>query len=146
LEEIVGSEDNPFLLDETVVFFERLGGYEKAMDYLQIQSEKRQVGLRLHNGSNQNRDDLRKRGFEIVEIGKIPYAEFKAIFDSHFEGTGFSLPERFVQYGHTTYDLLAESVWYVAEAFRLLIENPETELSETKVKESVEKQYMWFKV
>lgn len=143
LEKLLGNQDNPLLLDETTVFFRRLG-YENAIEYLQKQSKKRQVGLRLHPENYSLRDDMAERGFQIVEIGKISYLEFKAIFDSRFEGTDFLLPEKFIKYAHNTYDLLAESVWYVAEAFRLMVEHPERKLSEADVKKTVELRYMWF--
>ncbi len=145
LERIVGSENRPFLLDDAVVLFKRLGEYERAITYLQRKSEKMQVGIRLHPESNSLKDDLKRRGFEIVELGKISYEEFKAIIDSQFAGTGFLFPERFVQYAHTNYEELGKSTLYVAEAFRTLIENPSTKVSEREVQKSVESKYLMFR-
>ena len=138
LEAKIGLTNSSLVLDEAIVMFRKFGSYGTAMDYLQGLAEKRQLGLRLTPKCNQHKEDLTQRGFEIVEMGKMSYAEFKLIFDSEFGDVGFSIQERFIQYAHTNYDALAKSVHFVAEAFKLFVENPEREITEDEVKEIVE--------
>ena len=138
LESKIGLENSPLVLDEAVVMFRKLGGYGNAMDYLQRLSEKRQLGLRSHLECDQHNGDLTQRGFEIVEMGKMPYAEFKLIFDVEFGNVGFSIPERFIQYAHAHYDPLMHSIRFVAEAFKLLVENPDKDVTEKEVNEIIE--------
>ena len=139
LEQRIGIGGSLVLLDESTAFFKRLGDdYETAVNYLQQLSERRPIGLRLHPPSYRYKEDLCARGFEAIEIGKIPYEELKAICDTKFGSIEFPFPEKFIQYAHASYNQLGKSVRYIGEAFRLIVEEKRLGVSETEVRKSME--------
>src|SRR3989344_4340834 len=145
LNEDLALESSPLILDEaTALFFQiqdRGRGSRKVMDYLEELSSIRPVGLRLHPECKPYKDELRARGFEIVDLKKIPYHEFRAIFDQKFKGLDFTIPEMIIESAHTNYDALTKSTLFIAEAFRLLAIDPTRRLTEREVKLRVENKY-----
>jgi hypothetical protein len=129
------------MLDESGVIYRTLGE-QSAFDYLSELSTRKRIGLRLH--TNKPKDALRVQqlgefGFEVIEIGKMPYDEFKGIFDEAFSGIDFYMPERFIRYAHTKFERFHYQLLYVTKAFKELIENPGVNFSELEM----EKRTYW---
>lgn len=141
LESRLKQDISPIILDEAVILFKRLDNEEKTMKYLVDLSKKRQIGLRFHYRDKQYEKNLKQNNFEIIKLKNIPYEEFKAFFDKKFSKGNFPMPLKFLQYAYNNFDILGSSVMYVAEAFKLIVENPEREISELEVEESVKKSH-----
>jgi hypothetical protein len=126
------------LLDEIMSLYHFINDDDKSLDYLTQLSQRKQLIIRIHrekSSTAQRITRLKDNGFEIVEIGKIPYDEFMAIFQREFAVSGFNVPERFIKYAHSQFSQLDKQVNYVAEAFRLMVGNPSKEFTEREVEE-----------
>ncbi len=142
LEHLARSEDKVVALDETESLFGRLG-YEKAMDSIQAISRRKRVVLRLHPSAEQYKSDISQRGLQIVELGQIPYPEFKAIVRPQFERISFAFPEELITSAHSAYGALAHSLHYVAYAFEFLVENPGKQPVDEKLRTEIENQLFY---
>ncbi len=124
------------LLDEIASLYNFFRDDARCFDYLMQLSQRKQLILRFHTETRATTErmiKLAEKGFEIVGIGKIPYNEFKDIFDREFAGTGLNVPDKFIQYAHSQFCQLNRQVTYVAESFRLMVENPGKEFTEPQV-------------
>ena len=48
----------------------------------------------------------------------------KAIMDKQCDAISYAFPEKYIQDAHTHYECLALSLYYLGEAFKLLVQNP----------------------
>ncbi len=122
LEALLEDGVNPLVIDEGTVLFS-LVPQTSALPVLYTHARRRQIGIRFHPEKYSLTDDFRDHGFEIVEMDKMPYAEFKEMIDRKMSSIHYAFPETYVQYAHAHYDCLALSLYYVGEAFRLLVQN-----------------------
>ena len=123
LEELLENGSTPIIIDEGAALFLEIPE-ASALSALYRYSAHRQIGIRLHPEYIHLAEALRERDFEIVEIGKILYAEFKAIMDKQCDAISYAFPEKYIQDAHTHYECLALSLYYLGEAFKLLVQNP----------------------
>lgn len=144
LEEMIQGITGPILLDEARILSDFLGNPNSVLDYLGTISNGRQLGLRYHNGCGDYREPLIQRGYTIVDIGKISYDKFRNIFSSRFGNRDISELDRFIQFGYHSYEELAKSVIYVAEAMSMMLDKKGTELTEIDVKTNIEMNYGMF--
>lgn len=135
-------QENPdrkvLLLDEIASLYNLFDDDNVCFGYLMRLSKERQLILRFHTETRATTERMVRlinNGFGIITIGKIPYDEFKAIFDREFAWIGFKMSERFIQYAHTEFHQLFKQVRYIAEAFRLMVENPGQQFTEQEVEE-----------
>lgn len=140
LQEVLAAEQEgrePLALDETVCLVDRVGE-ERGLELLERLGKSRQVVLRLHPHNGSYKGDFSARGFPMVEVGKILYAELKKEMDGEFSNTGLAFPEGFIRFAHDSYDRLGRMNWYIATALRMMVEENKIGVSEEEVKSRVE--------
>ncbi len=127
-----GNWKYPVVLDEVSCLFWRIKDYRRTIDFLVKLSEQRQIWLRIHPANYNCKEDFIKAWFNIIELNKIPFDEFRNSVYSKFEKIDFEFPEKFVIFAYNEYKNMGFCFWYIAEAFNLYLENPW--ISEIEVK------------
>jgi len=145
LKSLLNERNNHLLLDEASYFLRRLEILAQPLDYFIQTTVTARLGLRLHQSHYSLKEWFLKQNFEIIELGKIPYEDFKNGCKKEFQKVNFFLDSKYIEHAHENYANLAESIWFIGETIRVVAEE-EREPSFFEIDKNIREKYIWFEL